>query len=74
LGIANIILGSISTGLSGQASLVKDVRSMPGVEGIEINRQANSTLAVLAMDPAESKISVRPQDAAKVAETAKAAA
>lgn len=68
------LISAILIPLNGQGSQVKSVRSMPGVEDIQVNRQANPTLAALAMDPNENKISVRPQDAAKVAEIAKAAA
>lgn len=51
-GIGGIFLGMVT----GQASLVKDVRSMPGVEGITVNNKANATLAAIAVDPKEDKV------------------
>lgn len=55
-GFLNGILGSIAAIILGQASIVKDVQAMPGVEKIEINKQANPTLAGLAVDPGNTKI------------------
>ncbi len=56
LGIAQIIVSSVQSSLSTQASLVRDVASMPGVTRISINEQANSTLAQVATDPAQPKV------------------
>lgn len=70
LGIANIILSSVGAAVSGQADLVKDVRSMPGVEHIEINEKANAVLATMAMDPGEPKIAPRESAARQIAATA----
>lgn len=42
--------------IAGQASTVKEVAAMPGVETIKVNSQANSTLAAVAVDPAQSKV------------------
>jgi hypothetical protein len=55
-GLANTIISSVVAALSSQSSLLHDVRSMPGVEHIEVNAQANQTLARLAVDPSENKI------------------
>lgn len=70
LGIIGIIINSVGTAVSGQADLVKDVRSMPGVEHIEINEKANTVLAAMAMDPNEPKIAPRESAARQVAATA----
>lgn len=71
LGIFNIILSSISTSLSGQAQLVKDVAAMPGVEKITINEQANPTLAAVAVDPTADKIAPTYQAQDIVTQTAR---
>lgn len=69
--LANMILNSIVAALTGQASLVQDVRAMPGVQNIDINAQANQTLAKMAMDPTEDKVRAIPEDASAVLQTAK---
>lgn len=69
-GLSNTIISSIVAALSGQASLVQDVRSMPGVERIEVNEKANQTLAKLAIDPLEDKIEVAPKAMPTVTRTA----
>ena len=56
LGIANLLLNSVGTALSGQANLVKEVAAMPGVERIAVNQNANQVLAAVATDPAEPKV------------------
>lgn len=58
--------------LGGQGMQVKDVRAMDGVQNIEVNAKANPTLAALAIDPAEDKISIAPGASAQVNQTAKA--
>lgn len=42
--------------VTGQASTVKEVAAMKGVEGIEVNKDANQTLAAVATDPGQPKI------------------
>jgi len=64
LGILNIIISSIGTTLSSQGSLVKDVLAMPGIQKVEVNAQANPTLAAIAVDPTVNKIA--PTQAAQV--------
>jgi len=71
LGIFNIILSSISTALTGQAQLVKDVAAMPGVEKITINEKANSTLASVAVDPTVDKVAPIRADMDIVTQTAR---
>lgn len=66
----NAMLAGILGVLTGQASTVKEVAAMPGVERIRINAQADQTLAAIAMDPAMNKVSPLPADATKVAATA----
>ncbi len=71
LGVAGIVLNSIGTGLSGQGSQIKDVLAMPGVQHIEVNAQANQTLAAIAVDPTVDKISASPATLSRVTATAK---
>lgn len=71
LGVLNIVINSVGTALSGQAALVKDVMAMDGVERIRVNDKANATLAAVAMDPTQPKISALPESQARVAATAK---
>lgn len=73
LGIVNIMLSSVGTVFSGQGNLVKDVLAMPGVEKIDVNGKASATLAQIAIDPAQDKISPTPAAMAKVTQTAQAA-
>lgn len=65
LGIAQIIVSSVTTQLSSQSNLVKDVAAMPGVEKVTVNASANSILATLAVDPKQDKVA--PTTAAMVA-------
>lgn len=55
-----------------QEAMVKAVRAMPGIQGIEVNAKANATLATLAVDPSEPKITAVPEDKAKITATASA--
>jgi hypothetical protein len=71
LGIANIMLSSLDTALSGQAQLVRDVAAMPGVEKITVNAQANPTLAAVAVDQTVDKVSPTRQDMDVVTQTAR---
>lgn len=70
--LGNSIFGGIVTLISGQAAQIKNVLAMPGVENITVNRQANATLAAIAVDPAQDKIA--PTQEAQRAVTATAAA
>lgn len=56
LGLMNMALNSVGAALSGQANLVKDVRSMTGVAKVLVNEDANQTLAAMATDPNEPKV------------------
>jgi hypothetical protein len=54
-----VIWNGIGTILTGQAGAIKEVASMPGVETIQTNRQANATLKALAdntTDPSVAKV------------------
>lgn len=59
--------------MTGQSQLVKSVQAMPGVTKIEVNAQANQTLAALAVDEANKKIEASPSAAEAVERTAKGA-
>lgn len=69
-GLLNMILTSVLAAISGQGSLVRDVQSMEGVESIVVNKNANSTLAGLAIDPLQTKVEVKPGAEAEVNATA----
>lgn len=64
-------LSAILGVLTGQASQVKAVSNMQGVEPIQINKNANSTLAQLAVDPTQPKIQPVPADTAAVRDNAR---
>ena len=72
--VANSILGGVVTMFSGQASQIKSVLAMPGIESIKVNSQANQTLAQAAVsnDPAMAKIEATPAAEAAVTKTAAA--
>lgn len=69
----NAILGAVVTAVSGQSSTVKEVLAMPGVAHIDVNAQANQTLAALAVDPTVNKIAPAPHAAEEVQAIAKGA-
>jgi hypothetical protein len=59
LGIIGIIINSVGAVVSGpdsQATQVKNVLAMGGVERIDVNAKATPELAALATDPAQPKI------------------
>lgn len=58
-GLFMSMLAGIQGVLSSQSSLVRDVQAMPGIEKIVVNKDANSNLATLAVDPAQPKIEVK---------------
>jgi hypothetical protein len=72
--LGNSIFGGIITMLSGQGSMVRSVLAMPGIENIDVNGQASSALATLAVDPEQKKIGPTEAAMATVTATAKAAA
>ncbi len=56
LGICQIIVSGISSNLSTQGNLVKDVAAMPGVSRISVNADASPALAQAATDSTQPKI------------------
>ena len=70
-GFVSGVLGIVLSFISGQASIVKSVQDMPGVESIVVNAKASPVLAQMALDPAQAKIDVAPGAAAAVTQTAK---
>ena len=68
--ILNSILAGTLGVLTSQMNTVKDVQDMPGVDKIVVNKDANSTLANLAVDPANAKIESNAADQAAVQRTA----
>ena len=72
LGVINIIVSAYGTAVSGQASLVKDVAAMPGVDRVSVNAAASPALASVAVDPAQAKVGpTTPDVRAVLTETAK---
>jgi hypothetical protein len=69
--LINMVLNSVVVALTGQASLIKDVAAMPGVEKITVNAQANQTLAAVAVDRAVDKVAPTQQAFDTVEQTAK---
>lgn len=69
--LCSSVLSSVLAVISGQGAQVLAVRSMPGVENVTINKDANETLARLAVSPAEPKIKILQGDQQAVLETAK---
>lgn len=55
-----------------QESIVKAVLNMPGVQHIDVNSNANSTLAAIAIDPNVDKIAPTPASQQQVTAIAKA--
>lgn len=68
--LGNSIFGGIVTMISGQGAQIKNVLAMPGIDGITVNRQANATLAAIAVDPEQDKIAPTQAAAGAVASTA----
>jgi len=56
LSVLGIIINSVGTALSGQASLVKDVAAMPGVDRVAVNANASPALAQVATDADQPKV------------------
>ena|ERR1700679_2991026 len=50
LGIINIIVGTISSTLTTDASAVSDASNVTGVEPIQINEKASKAIATMAVD------------------------
>ena len=61
-GLFNMLLQSVTVALTTQTAQVKDVAAMPGVERITVNAQANSTLAAVATDPAQTNVGATTPD------------
>lgn len=69
-GLINTLLSSIMAVITSQGSQVHDVLAMKGVEKIDINGEANKTLASIAIDPSINKISPTPAAMQAVTKTA----
>ena len=67
------VLSSILAVITSQGSTIKDVASMPGVEKITVNDQANQVLATMAVDPTVDKIAPTPAAIDTVTKTAEGA-
>lgn len=70
-GLTNSILASVLAALTSQSQMLTQVQDMPGVERITVNKDANSTLAALAVDPANAKIAPAPGAESAVMDTAR---
>ena len=71
-GLVSGVLGVVLSFMTGQASQIKAVQQMPGVDKIVVNEKASPALATLAVDPAQAKIETAPGAAQAVKATAKA--
>lgn len=74
LGLINIVLSSVGAALSGpddQATQVRSVLAMPGVEKIDVNEKASTTLAAMAVNPIIDKIGPTQASETKVTQIAK---
>lgn len=71
--LLNAILSSVLMVFTSQSGIIQSAVSMPGVESIKVNAQANQTLAAIAVDPAQQKVSATTQDQGKVIQIAKTA-
>lgn len=69
--LGSSILAGIQLILGGQGTQVKDVLAMPGIQKIDVNAMANPTLAAIAVDPRQDKISPTPAAQSVVEATAK---
>lgn len=69
-GLAATIISGIVALLTGQASIIRQVSNMPGIEPLKINAQANQTVAALALDPANVKIDAKAGSEAAVTKIA----
>jgi len=74
--IGNSVVGGVITFLTGQGNMVRTVAAMPGVDSVNVNSEANKTLAQLAVSGAADarNISATPASATLVAAIAKSGA
>jgi hypothetical protein len=72
IGFIQGLVGAWVVALTSQGSVIKQVLAMPGVDKIDINANANSTLAAIAIDPKEDKIAPTPAAMQQVTATANA--
>ncbi len=72
-GFVSGVLGIFLTFLTGQGSQLKAVQDMPGVEKVLVNSKANAVVAMMAVDPLNTKIEAIPAAQAAVTATAQAA-
>lgn len=70
-GLVNMMISSIMAVLTSQGSMVKEVAAMPGIEPLRVNAMANATLAAIAVDPTQAKVSPTTEARSAVIETAK---
>lgn len=52
----NTMITAIMTPLVGNASMLKTVAALPGVDRVSINKQASASVAAVAVDPTQSKV------------------
>jgi len=69
-GLLNTILSAALAVITSQGATVKNVLAMPGVQKIDVNSQANKTLAQIAVDPKQDKIGPQPDDVETVTQIA----
>lgn len=72
--LGNGALGVVIAVIGSQSAQIKNVLAMPGVQHIDVNGQANATLAAIAVDKTVDKIAPTQAAEAAVSATARAAA
>lgn len=55
-GLISSILASVLAVITGNASMLKSVAALPGVDKVSINTQASAAVAAVAVDPQQPKV------------------
>lgn len=69
--LLTLILGSVIAAINNPASMIQQVKDLPGVANIQINRDAPKSIAQASLDPDEGKIEPAPGQTAAVQAVAK---
>lgn len=69
--LLTLILGSVIAAINNPASLIQQVKDMPGIANIQINRDAPKSIAQASLDPNEPKLEPAPGETGAVTTTAK---
>lgn len=69
--IVTFMLGGVIAAINNPASLIQQVKDMPGIANIQINRDAPKSIAQASLDPNEPKLEPAPGETGAVTTTAK---